>query len=424
MLYSPLWGTHKGDRDMNRIHKIVTIVLSLASILVLTIATHFVVTQIPEDIKFNIDTTAPIDVNAFDSVSGVTPLMQAAIDSDYERTKMLLAAGADPNLRSANADQDYAINYALINGGKLGSLAVAKLLLANGADVHVADARGMQPIHKMMFVAQQDIMRRDININTLSGENNNNRWEILQELMRRGADINAQAEDGSTMLHITVTNFDRDWIDTLNKEYGQILNYNIKDNKGRTPLDLAIELGHVSVNGAESVENSIRRRPRYIGDDYNVTATDKYKRNGLQLAVIRRDMKFVKELAEHGTDLAHQDEWGNTALHYAVSNGMPTEYVSYLLSQKAPTNLANNEGKIPLFNIFTIRSIPLRYDIAQMLIDAGSPIAHKDNKGKSVIDYATDSKLRELFSNSLKMRAQKQKPTSPDAPLTIAAPAA
>lgn len=394
---------------MNRIHKAATILVSLASIMLLTVATHFVITQIPEDIKYNIDTTAPIDVNAFDTVSGVTPLMQAAIDSDYERTKMLLAAGADPNIRSANADQDYAINYALINGGKLGSLAVAKLLLANGADVHVADARGMQPIHKMMFVAQQEIARRNINIDALNGENNNNRWEILQELMRRGADINAQAEDGSTMLHITVTNFDRDWIDTLNKEYGQILNYDLKDNRGRTPLELAIELGMVSVNGAESVENSLRRRPRYIGDNYNVTAMDSYKRTGLQLAVIRRDMKFTTELAQHGADLAHQDDWGNTALHYAVSNGRPTEYVRYLLSKNAPTNLANNQGQTPIFNIFTIHSIPLRYEIAQMLIDAGSPITHKDNKDKSVIDYATDDKLRELFVSTLKSRAAKNK---------------
>ncbi|CAN5115605.1 ankyrin repeat domain-containing protein [soil metagenome] len=410
---------------MNRSYKLVTIVVSLASMMLLTVATHFVITQIPEEIKFNIDLLGgPVDVNAFDTVSGVTPLMQAAIDSDYERTKILLAAGANPNIRSANADQDYAINYALINGGKLGSLAVAKLLLANGADVHVYDARGMRPIHKMMFVQQQDIARRNINIDTLSGENNNNRWEILQELMRRGADINAQAEDGSTMLHITVTNFDRDWIDTLNKEYGQILNYNIKDNKGRTPLDLAIELGMVSVYGTESVENSIRRRPRYIGDDYNITAMDQYKRNGLQLAVIRKDMKFVQELAGHGADLAHQDEWGNTALHYAVTNGAPAEYVRYLLSKNAPTNLANNDGKTPLFNIFTIPYAPLRYEVAQMLVDAGSPIAHKDNRGRSVIDLATNSKMRELFSNALKNRAQKQKPLQPDGSLPIAAPAA
>lgn len=394
---------------MNRTHKIVTILVSLASIMVLTIATHFVVSQIPEDIQYNIDTTGPVDVNAFDTVSGVTPLMQAAIDSDYERTKMLLAAGADPNIRSANADQDYALNYALLNGGKLGSIAVAKLLLANGADVHVANARGMRPIHMMMFVAQQDIARRNVNIDTLTGENNNNRWEILQDLMRRGADINVQNEDGSTMLHITVTNFDRDWIDTLNKEYGQILNYDIKDNKGRTPLDLAIELGMVSVYGTESVENSIRRRPVYIGNDYNVTKADKYNRTGLILAVIRRDFKFVNELTEHGADLSHQDEWGNTALHYAVSNGAPSQFVSYLLSHDAPVNIANNEGKTPLFNIFTIRSAPLRYEIAQMLINSGSPIVHKDNKGKSVIDYATDAKLRQLFNDALKSRAEQSK---------------
>lgn len=101
---------------MNRQYQFVTIAFSLAGMLVLTIATHFVVTQIPQEIKLNIDTTSPIDVNAFDAVTGITPLMQAAIDSDYERTKMLLAAGADPNIRSANADQDYAINYALLNG--------------------------------------------------------------------------------------------------------------------------------------------------------------------------------------------------------------------------------------------------------------------------------------------------------------------
>lgn len=392
---------------MNRFHKVVTILASLASILLLTVATHFVVTQIPEDIKRNIDTTVPLDINAFDTVSGITPLMQAAIDSDYERAKMLLAAGADPNIRSANADQDYAINYALINGGKIGSIAVAKLLLANGARVDVHDARRMYPIHKMMFVSQLDTERRDVNISALRGSNNNNRWEILQDLMRLGADINAQAEDGSTMLHIAVTNFDRDWIDRLNQEYGQILNYNIRDNQGRTPLELARQLGMVSVYGTESVENSILRRPRYIGDDYNVKATDKYNRTGLILAVIRRDMKFVKELIDNGADLAHQDEWGNTALHYAITNGEPEKYVTFLLSKKAPVNIANNQGKTPLYNVFVIGDVPQRYAIAELLVNAGSPLAVKDNAGKTVIDIAAilgDTKLQDLFVSALKKR--------------------
>ena len=120
-------------------------------------------------------------------------------------------------------------------------------------------------------------------------------------------------------------------------------------------------------------------------------------------------MKFVRELTQQGADLAHQDEWGNTALHYAVTNGAPAEYVNYLLSQNAPTNLANNEGQTPLFNVLSIPYSPLRYEIAKLLIEAGSPIAHKNNRGKSVLDLVQDAKLRELFANALRDRAQIKK---------------
>ncbi len=408
---------------MKKQSKIITILISLSCVIALTVATHYLLTQIPDELAQNIDAgSVPVDVNAFDG-TGVTPLMQAAIDSDVERAKMLLNAGADPNIRSANADQDYALNYALLNGGKIGSLAIVKLLLAHGANVHVADSRGMQPIHKLMFAAQQDIERPlASNTNVLAGQNNNNRWEMLKELVKAGVDLNAQAEDGSTMLHITVTNFDRDWIDTINKEYGQVLNYNIKDNKGRTPLMLAQELGMVSVMNTESVENSINRRPAYIGNDFNVKAADKHGRTGLELALIRRDMEFVKGLAEHGADLSHQDEWGNTPMHYAVANAVSADYVRYLLSKKAPVNIANKMGQTPLFNVTSIMLDAVRSEVAQLLLDAGSPIAYKDSNGKSVIEYAVrDTKLQELLSNALKERAKKQTPAEKNQPAAATA---
>ena len=358
--------------------------------------THYMLTQIPDEIHRNIDAVdSSIDVNAFDTVSGVTPLMQAAIDSDIERTKMLLEQGANPNIRSANADQDYAINYALLNGGKIGSIVVADILLASGADVHVTDARGMYPIHKLMFVTQPD-----------------NRWKVLNDLMARGANINAQAEDGSTMLHITVTNFDRDWIDRVNSEYGQILNYNIRDNKGRTPLDLARELGMVSVNQTESVENSILRRPPYIGNDYNVKAMDNQGRTGLELAVIRDDSQFVKELVVHGADLAHQDKKGNTALHYAVLNPDPAHYVQYLLNAKSPVNIANNEGQTPLLLVMKVKPASTRLEVAKLLIDAGSPLTNKNKYGKSILDLATqagDTNLINLIRQNLEKRRDQVK---------------
>lgn len=52
--------------------------------------------------------------------------------------------------------------------------------------------------------------------------------------------------------------------------------------------------------------------------------------------------------------------------------------------------------------------MPLRYTIAQLLVNAGSPIAVKDNSGKTVIDVAAlvgDANLQELFVSTLKKRA-------------------
>lgn len=376
---------------MNSKSKIIT--MALSSVLAITMITHYVITQIPDETKSNID--IPVDVNAFDAFTGITPLMQAGIDSDYERAKLLLAQGADLNLRSANSDRDYAINYALINGGKMGSVAVAQLLIGAGADVNVKNARGMAPIHMMMFITQAD-----------------SRAQILRELMNNNADINAQNEDGSTMLHITVTMNDWDWIRHLNTNYGQIINYNLRDNKGRTALDLAVELGHVSLNDADSIENELRKRPIYIGDNYDVKATDKEGRTGLQLAILRSDMKFVEGLVTHGAQLGHQDNSGKTALHYAVLNQNPIPFVQYLLAAHAPTNIADNQGDSPLMLVMHIRDLQKRHEVAKMLLEAGSPITHKNTAGKTIIDLAHaagDNGLGNLIRAELEKRQGLQK---------------
>lgn len=379
---------------MSKRSTIITLGVALTSVMAITMFTHYVVTQIPQEIQFNIDAVVALkDVNAFDN-TGITPLMRAAIDSDIERTKILLEKGANPNIASANADRDYALNFALVNGGKIGSLAVAQLLIDNGADVNVSDSRGLTPIHRIMMITQAD-----------------NRWRMLEQLMQRGAQINAQAEDGSTMLHITASMNDIDWITRINKKYGQILNYDLKNKDGHTPVQLAVKLGHVSVLDADSVQNAMRKRPILIGDNEDARATDEYGRTGLQLAVIRSDMLFTQALLGEGStyispiaDVAHQDQFGNTALHYAMTNLEPAIYVNYLLAKGAPVNVANKLGQTPLFWVFKIRSQPERYKVAQALINKGSPVANKDKTGQTVLDIAQqlqDEQLYNLFNQYL-----------------------
>ena len=152
---------------MKNFSTVVTLGVALTVVVGITMFTHYMVNQIPQDIGYHIDVDTLIsskDVNAFDN-TGITPLMRAAIDSDIERTKILLEKGANPNIASANADRAYALTYALVNGGKIGSLAVAQLLIENGADVNVTDARQMAPIHNLMMVT-----------------NNDNRWQMFEFL--------------------------------------------------------------------------------------------------------------------------------------------------------------------------------------------------------------------------------------------------
>lgn len=373
---------------MNRLQKTITIFISLAVLITITLVTHKVTIGFSHELAYHID--VPADVNAFDH-RGTTPLMQAAIDSDYERAKLLIAQGADVNARSASPDKDYPLNYALVNGGKLGSLDVANLLIENGANPNAANARQMTAAHTLMFVANLD-----------------DRWKILQNLMKHGLHINAQAEDGSTMMHISVTLWNDDWIKQVNSEYAQIVNYNLKDNKGRTPLELARERGTVSaIAGTQSVEEAIKTRPRYIGDDYNVEATDTYGRNGLMLAVLRSDMKYVEELIKHKANVDAQDKEGNTALHYAVVTMNPETYVSYLLHHNASPNVINTEGETPLFWCLKIFNMPTRHTIAKLLLNAGSPLANKNKQGKTILELALtahDKELAEMIQQEIQKR--------------------
>lgn len=388
------------EYHMKHFSTIVTLSVALISVVGITMFTHYMVTQIPQEIQFNIDAVVALkDVNAFDN-TGFTPLMRAAIDSNVTDTKILLEKGANPNIASANADRAYPLTYALVNGGKIGSLAVAQLLIESGADVNVTDARQMAPIHNMMMVTNAD-----------------NRWKILELLMQHGAQINAQDEDGSTMLHITASMNDLDWVTRVNNTYGQILNYDLKNKDGHTPIELAVKLGHVSLNDSDAVEGRMLKRPALIGADGNARAMDEYGRTGLQLAVIRSDMKFTKGLLGDGidekgnpirispiADIAHQDIYGNTALHYAMTNLKPLTYVQYLLSKGAPVNIVNQLGQTPLFWVFKIKQPGFRRQVAQLLLEKGSPIANKDKTGQTVIDVARqvqDEQLYNLFKQAL-----------------------
>ena len=136
------------------------------------------------------------DVNARCNAQGMTPLMQAALHNDSVACRLLLNAGADPNLRDVNGMT--ALNYALI-GKDLPTqqLDALRTVLTWGARIDMrctppqgAAYKGATPLHHAVLV------------NSL-----NDIWSLL----RCGADTST------------------------------------KDDAGRTPLDLARELNRTEL---------------------------------------------------------------------------------------------------------------------------------------------------------------------------------
>lgn len=391
---------------MNRSIKISLVMTgALVVTLLMTSFTHYMFTLLPESLNTS------MDINARDIVGGLTPLMRAAEAGDVELAKDLIAKGADLNAFSANQDRDTALNLALINA--LSSdriLEVAKLLIESGADIHQANARGEQPVHTLLRLTDFD-----------------KRLQILDMLMARGADINAQTKLGETMLHISVNLNYPLWFEMLNRKYGQVLNYNIRNNDGQTPEQYAaalLRVGAATVGEAvrirrkdDTIDNGGKREP-YIGSDLDVRATDSQGRTGLMLAIIRGDEDFAKKLVQEmklrnvgmRDFMAVKDMNGNTALHYAVLTNYPTIYVKLLLQNDAPIDAINNNGDTPLLLVPTMWRKDYRIPVAQILLDGGASVSLQNNNGMNVAGLALqvgDKELQKAIESTIEQRLKK-----------------
>ena len=115
---------------------------------------------------------------------GATPLYAAATNADPAITVKLMAAGADPNAHLLSGETP------LMEAARQGNLATIQALLAAGADPKAQEANGGQ--NALMWAVSQ------------------HHANVVDELVKHGADVNAHSKTGFTALMFAAQQGDAD----------------------------------------------------------------------------------------------------------------------------------------------------------------------------------------------------------------------
>jgi uncharacterized protein len=161
--------------------------------------------------------------------------------------EMLLAAGANPNAQLKlsppfrNIGNDRGLDGMLTTGATpllraakaLDAPAIA-VLLARGADISLANSRGITPIMAAAGLGSVDADTRGF---YLSDDTQQRSIESLKLLIKAGGDINSKDSRGLTPLHEAAR---WGWNDVVQFLVANGADLNARDNRGNTPIDSAL----------------------------------------------------------------------------------------------------------------------------------------------------------------------------------------
>jgi ankyrin repeat protein len=381
-------------------------------------------------------------VNSLNREGSSSPLSLASHYGNAALVRMLLEAGALPNLKLAKGrtaltaaasaganevcdallDAGAAVNHAtedgwtaLMGATEKGHVEVVDRLLAAGADVNHLSDTGVSALFLAALNGQDVAVSRLLwagatpdnagvdGFTPLAAAAENGHYDIVDLLIAAGADVNCIFRDGGSALLLAARNGHDRVIDRL-LNAGAEVNHIAKGDLGdaspyaglrghmisSAPFSLTSSFGvNVSTNTGTTAlfwaafNGHDRVVDRLLTAGANVSHVTDEGWTLLTAATKGGHQAVIQRLLEAGANIHYISELGSTALCQAVKSGRE-EGVRILLDNGAEVNQRTEGGQTPLM----LASIDRDERIAALLLQYGADVSPRDQFGRNAIDIA------------------------------------
>lgn len=202
--------------------------------------------------------------------------------------------------------------------------------------IHIAARNNSRDVIKELIKLRADVNAKDRYGKTALHEaTQRNYRDIMLMLIRAGADVNQATDAGLAPLHTAAQN-GRFLAAKLLLEKGADIES--KNKWGETPMHQALVHGH-----SDFAKKLIKR---HGADDSDLRKTHNYKRTWLHNAALRGNLKYARALHEMGLEIDARDHDYATPLHYAAWHGK-TDVARYLIQNGADIYLKERHNRTP-----------------------------------------------------------------------------
>jgi uncharacterized protein len=252
---------------------------------------------------------------------GITPLLYAARDGRPEEARLLVAAGADVKL--ADPNEISPLVMAILNN----HLDVARFLLDQGADVNTGDFWGRTPLF-----AAVDLRNMDLDAGVDKGVDREPVFDFIKLLIDRGANVNARTKEYHPR---------RRWLYPLN-------DVSWVDMTGQTAFLRAAQSGDTKVmrllleRGADpNIPTLAGTTPLMAAAGVNWTVAQTYTVSKEAL------LEAVKICLERSADINATNSMGINAIMGAANRGSD-DIIQFLVGKGARLDVKDASGRTPI----------------------------------------------------------------------------